>query len=476
MSVFKSLVVFGCIFCLVIVAASANDIKVENMEALRRPIPETVAEVKFDISWENSWSNDLNWDAAWVFVKFRAPGSSVWQHAILSTDASDHVAPANAVIAPASDGRGVFVHGGGAYTGAVDYAGIRLTWDYGSSGYDFAAGDIVDIAVHAVEMGYVPEGPFYLGSGSTESYSFTDGSWTSGAAIPFQITNENALSISHTAGDLWATGNDRIRTGTLPAAYPKGYDAYYCMKYSISQGQYAAFLNTLTSTQAGNRFSNQFGNNRHMIRFDGDSGSYIAEAPDRACNYLSWADGAAYADWAGLRPMTELEYEKACRGFSAPLTGEYAWGTVTITGQTGHSGVDGSGVETALPTTANANLTYESLLGPVRGGIYAIDGATRVAAGASFWGIMELSGNVWQSIVSAGNANGCAFEGTHGDGEIDAAGNANAATWPAGTGAGTRGIAPHINAWHLKTSSRYDATAPAGRSYMGGWRAVRTAQ
>ena len=37
-----------------------------------------------------------------------------------------------------------------------------------------------------------------------------------------------------------------------------------------------------------------------------------------------------YLDWAGLRPMTELEYEKICRGPSAPVAGEYAWGSTTI--------------------------------------------------------------------------------------------------------------------------------------------------
>ena len=30
--------------------------------------------------------------------------------------------------------------------------------------------------------------------------------------------------------------------------------------------------------------------------------------------YISWPDLLAYADWAALRPITELEYEKAARG------------------------------------------------------------------------------------------------------------------------------------------------------------------
>ncbi len=36
---------------------------------------------------------------------------------------------------------------------------------------------------------------------------------------------------------------------SLPAAFPKGYAAFYIMKYEISQEQYVGFLNKLTQTQ-----------------------------------------------------------------------------------------------------------------------------------------------------------------------------------------------------------------------------------
>ena len=48
--------------------------------------------------------------------------------------------------------------------------------------------------------------------------------------------------------------------------------------------------------------------------------------------YMCWADCATYADWAGLRPMTELEFEKACRGPLKPVPDEYAWGTAAVAG------------------------------------------------------------------------------------------------------------------------------------------------
>jgi hypothetical protein len=37
---------------------------------------------------------------------------------------------------------------------------------------------------------------------------------------------------------------------------------------------------------------------------------YTARVPERPCGFIGWVDGFAYAVWAGLRPLTELEYGK----------------------------------------------------------------------------------------------------------------------------------------------------------------------
>ncbi len=74
-----------------------------------------------------------------------------------------------------------------------------------------------------------------------------------------------------------------------------------------------------------------------------------------ACDYLSWMDLCAYADWAGLRPMTELELEKACRGGGVSATaGDYPWGSTAAYTSTAY-------------TLSNAGAINESIARPRSG-------------------------------------------------------------------------------------------------------------
>ena len=100
------------------------------------------------------------------------------------------------------------------------------------------------------------------------------------------------------------------------------------MKYEISQEEYTEFLNKITAAGDGFRFPGKNGLNRHAIT--GSVGSRTTSNPNLPCNYLSWYDMASYLDWAALRPMTELEFEKAARGTAAPVADEHVWGTTTI--------------------------------------------------------------------------------------------------------------------------------------------------
>src|SRR5688500_17256833 len=57
----------------------------------------TLYTVTFDLSWNNSWHNKSgapnNWDAAWVFVKWRdclATNANNFTHGLVSTALTDH--------------------------------------------------------------------------------------------------------------------------------------------------------------------------------------------------------------------------------------------------------------------------------------------------------------------------------------------------------------------------------------------------
>jgi formylglycine-generating enzyme required for sulfatase activity len=472
-------------------------------------------DVSWDASWRASWTESgswTNWDAAWIFVKYRTSSTGVWSHATLSTNVVDYTAPAGSTISVGLStnsggtnfGCGVFLYRSNEGSGSWTNSGVKLRWRYADDGVANTAR--VDISVHAIEMVYVPQGSFYVGDGTTSSIQGQFCSNTTGT-VAFQITNENytitlgggtagSLGNNNAAGMGGADDFNNATPKTLPAAFPKGYNAFYCMKYEISQGQWVNFFNMLTGPQKANHnltlgALNVNGKNsqaevkRNTFSWAGGvsdasiTNSTGLSIPDRACNFLSWADGTAYADWAGLRPMTEMEFEKACRGPLTPVANEYAWGSTAVTDITGFSGTDGSGTETASPANANCNLNNDGILGPVRCGIYATGSSDRIAAGATYWGIMEMSGNLAEHPVTVGHATGRVFAGALGDGKLDAGGYANADNWPntTATGAGFRG-----GNWYwgsttdLRSSSRvYAASVNGARDLAGGFRAVRQA-
>ena len=98
--------------------AWASDIRVEN---IKTSFQENYCEVEFDLSWNNSWrisSGPANWDAAWVFFKYRTldqsgKGQGNWQHATLDTTPRNHRVKNDsnipAVFIPSEDGKGVFI-------------------------------------------------------------------------------------------------------------------------------------------------------------------------------------------------------------------------------------------------------------------------------------------------------------------------------------------------------------------------------
>lgn len=490
--------------CMILYActAAANDLRVTNISLVHTDLDAGTVDVRFDLSWSNSWRASwtetntgsgnpsvtvTNWDAAWVFLKWRKVGAN-WNHAWLAP--AGHTAPNGAVIAVGANGGvtnpGAFIYRAANGSGPFSLQNVRLRWNYAAGPASLEPTNAIDVSLHALEMVYIPEGAFYVGSGSwtNHAYSwtvepgpFTDGVWTQGihTTTAFRVTSEGELTISNAPGYLWAVASIGP-SGVLSNAFPKGYGSFYCMKYEITQGQYTDFLNRLPSAHAAARYPGST-SYRQTIATN-EVGFYTNGAPDRALNFLSWRDASAYADWAALRPMTELEFEKVCRGPAAPLPNEFAWGAKTYTELTSESGDVGSGTETVLP--AGANVNYQGpLSGPVRAGIYATNNSTRARSGAGYYGVMELSDNVHEQAVTVGNTTGRGFMGTHGDGFLSAGGDADAPSWPGtgGTGAGLRGASydAYIVTSGTISSRGSAATAPSSKGYKQGFRAVRTA-
>ncbi len=484
---------------------------------------EGYAMITLDISWENSWRDAENHDALWVFVKYYADGT--WRHAALNyadgTSAGDgHVAPPGAELATTADGMGVFVYRSGPGAGDFVVTNAALRWNYEADNLDNP--QEVEIVVQGIEMVYVPEGAFYAGDGATAGIRGNFESGTSGS--PFLVDSEEEIVLG--GGGSGSLGNnnregmansatapyfipatylavsaddfDDQASQLLPAAFPKGYNAFYCMKYEMTQGQYVAFLNMLSEVQANNRHSlDPHADDEASFRYNlsGVHPDISTATPYLPMTFIEYQDGAAYADWAGLRPMTELEFEKACRGAELPVAGEYAWGTNTVNTNyypLANANEINEGVAQNFSAAAGNAWYNETLSIPnamVRVGVFAANSGNtgRITSGASYWGIFELSGNCSERAITVGRPEARGFQGTHGDGILGPNGNANNPDWPgysaegvsSPVGCGYRGgdfSFPVPVLENLAVSSRRMATAFYDvRYFSASMRLVRTA-
>ena len=480
---------------------------------------------KFNLSWNYSWrqgSNPNNWDAMWVFIKFRRNGGD-WQH-MTFTD-TGHTAPAGATIdigrrdptsaynLTTNRGVGAFIYKSSNGFGTNTFNGVKLVWPYTQDGVQ--QGDPIDIQIHAIHMVYVSEEAFYAGDVDSSNAAFKQGS---SDTDPWYIGSEAEMSITNSTGTASGSGNEGTETRyyytsanntgedatgsafTIPASYPKGYNDFYIMRHELNQEQWRDFFNTLPTTgnsRANRDITSSTGKNsdgvvtRNNISWDSGNAANSSTTPDRdspngqtycgvPANYLSWDDLTAYLDWAGLRPMSELEFEKASRGPTASVNGEYAWGTASGTNA---SGVTNGGRVTEAPTSEGDNVNWSGgVSGPLRNGSFASRNyglASRTNAGGSYYGALELSGNVWEPVVTVANSDGRAFTGAHGDGALDSNGRANVSNWPAPTtasGSGVRGGSWNAASTAARVSDRSKAAnADTTRASDNGGRGVRTA-
>jgi len=494
----------------------ANNILVSNISLTARNNSTQTVLVQFNLNCQNSWRTSttapFNWDAAWVFVKYKV-GNGDWKHATLST--TGHTIPSGAT-STQTDAAGIFIYRSADGTGAFSLSGIQLLWNYGTDGV--ANDSKITVRVFAIEMVYNQVGGFQAGSGAINNGELRRANdvTATAPASTFTITGTsptvqgnsssasptNIAAYNNTANDLTLTN-----TASLAAGYPTGFNAFYAMKYEISQQQYVDFLNTLTYTQQAARTAAtsppnsaattgalihpNANRNGIDIQTPGTSATVPAEyacnlngngtynesddGQHIACNYLSWDDLVAYLDWAALRPMTQLEYEKSCRGNQNPTASEFAWGNTSATALSGLSNASTMS-ETASNTSSNIAYNNSFPSGPVRTGIFATSSTARATSGAGYYGNMELSGNLWERVVSLGNATGRNFSGANGNGAITAAGASDVSGWPGASGTGWKG-----GSW-LNTTTNSATTSDRAqaantdntRSADAGGRGVRT--
>jgi formylglycine-generating enzyme required for sulfatase activity len=422
--------------------------------------PLAAGHIKVAVAWNNSWKNARNHDAAWVFLKCRA-GRSSWQPGLIRAAS----APPPAVVTIPEDRTGAFIHSAEMHRGAVDWT-VEFAVD---------AGACMEWRAFGVEMVYIPEGPFSIGDTDAKAlemnayYRSGEGGTPAGR---FRIESEGEIAVGTAPGAL----NYRVaealyqgdRQGPVPASFPKGFHAFYLMKYELTQGQYADFLNHIPEQASQFRAIGGgvgYAANRGSIAVEG--AQYVARSPARPANWVSWNDGIAFAAWAGLRPYTEFEYTKASRGGADPVSGDYPWGTASkalLRRQIAPPDDD-------LAPLAESRLTD----------------ASREEFGASYYWVMDLAGSVWERVVTPASPIGRAFRGTHGNGRVTSFGSAQNEDWPKGDegpgGYGYRGGGYYEHGFqagelnpHSRTEwRRFGAWGQGPRSVAYGFRAARTA-
>lgn len=418
--------ILGLVFIFCCGGAQATDLKITNclfdgnpFNADNRTLTATLT-----VSWNNSWRTDRNYDAAWIFFKVNNPEETRTQrHGFVKKDGHRLVLnylpnSASPAIWVPEDQAGIMIYPDKKYRGDVKWR-IKVELDVAKF-QDLNLSANVFASAFSIEMVHVPEGSYFLGD--VNPFAQTSAAFYKfGSSDFFEVKSEEQINVSANAGNLFYNNQSDVQykgdaEGPVPTEFPKGYNGFYVMKYELTQGNYVSFLNSIGQYYTHNRANfggRNYAKDRGSIRFE--NGKYETDNPQRPASFLSWDDDCAFSDWAALRPMTELEFEKAARGNRKPTSGEFPWGTTSRDKKSRYYDNEN-------------NLVFEPGLSEKE-----LNDTNLDVFGASFYWVMDLNGSMWERCVTIGNPRGRTFKGSHGDGRLAGyTGNATNEDWPNG--------------------------------------------
>lgn len=430
----------------------ANNVQISNLS-----YDEQNNRLTFNISWDNGfYINNHFRDYVYVFIKYKNSNSQIWQRMTFPLSGHSEIGGIQADYHPQSK----IING--------ERFAIKINHLPGFQSGSSSGTAIIQLSnqITLVKPSFKVFGIEMIEQtnvGST-NYSIGDGSSTN------RVHQGNNVNLPF----IWDGGIEEINVGTglndinvTGASFPVTSIPYHyfsaalnLMRYEISQEQYVDFLNCLTREQQNTRTGTDISGtsitqvfvmsstntpiNRNAIRCktslsvsdpvffycDLNNNGVPNETFDGqniAANYLLPKDLLAYLDWAGLRPLNEFQYEFAARGTDPPIAGEFAWGTSTKNSALINGSQGG-------PGEVPANLGDEGLFRagtPLRCGFAATSSSSRSQSGASFFGAMELSGNVAELVIGSYSPSDFPTSTLpSGDGTLDINGDHNVSTWP----------------------------------------------